>query len=94
MLALALIAELIYRSPVDWEDPANIDPRRYAFALGGKDGSPYPVNREVYDTVIDIVQAIVDAAKRDRGLTVYLRHLAKVVRQLNLPTDLVRPTPP
>ncbi len=76
MLALALIAELVYRNPVDWDDPANIDPRRYAFALGGKDGSPYPVNREVYDTVIDIIQAIVDAVKRDRGgLTVYLRHL-------------------
>ncbi|BDR93306.1 DUF763 domain-containing protein [Vulcanisaeta souniana] len=94
MLALALIAELIYRDPVDWEDPANIDPRRYAFALGGKDGSPYPVNKEVYDTVIDIVQAIVDRARRDSGLTIYLRHLAKVARQLNLPTDLVRPTPP
>ncbi len=94
MLALALIAELVYRDEVDWEDPANIDPRRYAFALGGKDGSPYPVNREVYDAVIDIIQAIVDRAKQDRGLTIYLRHLAKVAKQFNLPTDLVRPTPP
>ncbi len=94
MLALALIAELIYRSRVDWEDPANIDPRRYAFALGGKDGSPYPVNREVYDAVIDIIQAIVDRMRQDRGLTIYLKHLANVAKQLNLPTDLVRPTPP
>lgn len=94
MLALALIAELIYRDPVDWEDPANIDPRRYAFALGGKDGSPYPVDKGVYDAVIDIIQAVVDRARRDRGLMIYLRHMAKVARQLNLPTDLVRPTPP
>ncbi|WP_054857687.1 DUF763 domain-containing protein [Vulcanisaeta sp. JCM 16159] len=94
MLALALIAELVYRDRVDWEDPANVDPRRYTFALGGKDGSPYPVNREVYDAVIDVMQAIVDAAKRDRGLTMYLKHLAKVAKQWNLPTDLVRPTPP
>ena len=94
MLALALIAELVYRDRVDWEDPANIDPRRYAFALGGKDGSPYPVNREVYDAVIDVIQAIVDRARQDRGLTIYLRHLANVARQLNLPTDLVHPTPP
>ncbi|MDT7864020.1 MAG: DUF763 domain-containing protein [Vulcanisaeta sp.] len=94
MLALALIAELVYRDRVDWEDPANIDPRRYAFALGGKDGSPYPVNREVYDAVIDVIQAIVDRARQDRGLTIYLRHLANVAKQLNLPTDLVHPTPP
>ncbi|MDT7970761.1 MAG: DUF763 domain-containing protein [Vulcanisaeta sp.] len=94
MLALALIAELVYRDRVDWEDPANIDPRRYAFALGGKDGSPYPVNREVYDAVIDVIQAIVDRARQDRGLTIYLKHLANVAKQLNLPTDLVHPTPP
>jgi len=94
MLALTLIAELVYRDRVDWEDPANIDPRRYAFALGGKDGSPYPVNREVYDAVIDVIQAIVDRARQDRGLTIYLRHLANVAKQLNLPTDLVHPTPP
>ncbi len=94
MLALALIAELVYRDRVDWEDPANIDPRRYAFALGGKDGSPYPVNKEVYDAVIDVIQAIVDRARQDRGLTIYLRHLANVAKQLNLPTDLVHPTPP
>ncbi len=95
MLALALIAELVYRDRVDWEDPASIDPRRYTFALGGKDGSPYPVNREVYDAVIDVMQAIVDAARKDRGgLTMYLKHLAKVAKRWNLPTDLVRPTPP
>jgi len=94
MLALALIAELVYRDRVDWEDPASIDPRRYAFALGGKDGSPYPVNKEVYDAVIDVIQAIVDRARQDRGLTIYLKHLANVAKQLNLPTDLVHPTPP
>ncbi|KUO84141.1 MAG: hypothetical protein AT716_02805 [Vulcanisaeta sp. MG_3] len=94
MLALALIAELVYRDRVDWEDPASIDPRRYAFALGGKDGSPYPVNKEVYDAVIDVIQAIVDRVRQDRGLTIYLKHLANVAKQLNLPTDLVHPTPP
>jgi hypothetical protein len=52
------------------------------------------VNREVYDAVIDVIQAIVDRARQDRGLTIYLRHLANVARQLNLTTDLVHPTPP
>lgn len=92
MLALALIAQLIYEVPVDWNDPANIDPRRFAFALGGKDGSPYPINREVYDAVINILSRMVDNLKRDGGLRPYLRHLARVAKKLNLPTDLVRPT--
>ncbi|WP_069806712.1 DUF763 domain-containing protein [Vulcanisaeta thermophila] len=94
MLALALIAELVYRDRVDWEDPANVDPRRYAFALGGKDGSPYPVNREVYDAVIEVMQGLVDRISHDRELRVYMRHLAEAAKRLGLPLDLVRPTPP
>ncbi|MEM3326908.1 MAG: DUF763 domain-containing protein, partial [Thermoproteus sp.] len=35
--ALALVAELIYRSPADWADPANVDPFKFSFAVGGKD---------------------------------------------------------
>ncbi|MFP3193789.1 MAG: DUF763 domain-containing protein [Caldivirga sp.] len=92
MLALALIAQLIYEAPVDWNDPANLDPRRFTFALGGKDGSPYPINREVYDAVIDILSRLVDSIKRDGGLKPYLRHLARVAKRLNLPVDLVKPT--
>ncbi|MFP3207046.1 MAG: DUF763 domain-containing protein [Caldivirga sp.] len=92
MLALALIAQLIYEAPVDWNDPANLDPRRFTFALGGKDGSPYPINREVYDAVIDILSRLVDNVKRDGGLKPYLRHLARVAKKLNLPVDLVKPT--
>ena len=92
MLALALIAQLIYEAPVDWTDPVNLDPRRFAFALGGKDGSPYPISKEVYDAVIDLLSRIVDNINRDSGLKPYLRHIAKVAKKLNLPVDLVRPT--
>ncbi len=96
MLALALIAELIYSSPVDWEDPVTHDPRRYAFALGGKDGSPYPVDPKVYDDVLRILEAVVDYVRqsKDRGILKYLRHLAQVAKKLNLPIDKVLPTPP
>jgi hypothetical protein len=92
MLALALIAQLIYEAPVDWNDPANLDPRRFTFALGGKDGSPYPINKEIYDAVIDILSRLVDSIKRDGGLKPYLRHLARVAKRLNLPVELVKPT--
>ncbi len=94
MLALALIAEVIYTSEADWRDPVTHDPRRYAFALGGKDGSPYPVNREVYDAVIDILSVVCERLRSDRGISKYLRHLAEVSRRIALPLDMVRPTPP
>jgi hypothetical protein len=55
--ALSLVAELMYSQPVSWRDPA-----RFSFAHGGKDGHPYPVNREVYDEVIHHLGETVDRA--------------------------------
>ncbi len=49
--ALCLTAEVIYGTPVSFRDPA-----RFAFAHGGKDGHPYPVDREVYDTTIEMLR--------------------------------------
>ncbi len=49
--ALALTAELIYGVPFSWRDPA-----RFAFAHGGKDGYPYPVNREDYQKTIEFLK--------------------------------------
>lgn len=45
--ALALVAEVIYGAKPSYEDPA-----RYSFAHGGKDGTPYPVDRETYAQTI------------------------------------------
>jgi len=42
--ALALISELIYGASTSWTDPA-----KYSFAHGGKDGYPYPVDRDTFD---------------------------------------------
>lgn len=50
MRALALIAELIYKAPYDRTDPA-----KFCFALGGKDGVPYPIDLRTYDEVIDFL---------------------------------------
>jgi hypothetical protein len=46
--ALALVAEVIYGAKPSYEDPA-----RYSFAHGGKDATPYPVDRETYDQTIE-----------------------------------------
>lgn len=59
--ALALISDLIYGSQPSWKDPV-----KYSFTHGGKDGYPYPVNREVYDHSIQTLREVLDAAKLDR----------------------------
>ena len=56
--ALGLISGLIYDVPVSLRDPA-----RYSFAHGGKDGHPYPVDRETYDKSIEILHQALERAK-------------------------------
>ena len=48
--ALALVGEVIYGAKPSYEDPA-----RYSFAHGGKDATPYPVDRITYDQTITIL---------------------------------------
>jgi len=54
--ALALVAEVIYGAEPSYEDPA-----RYSFAHGGKDGIPYPVDRDTYDKTISMM---IEAVRR------------------------------
>ncbi|MGC9118958.1 MAG: DUF763 domain-containing protein [Thermoproteus sp.] len=93
--ALALVAELVYRSPADWTDPANVDPFKFSFAVGGKDGVPYPVDRKTYDELISLLEAMVDAARRsgDRGIYGYLSSLASKAAGWSPPQSFKRPTP-
>jgi len=56
--ALALISELLYGAAPSWRDPA-----RFSFAHGGKDGHPYPVNREVYDGSIEFLKEALNATQ-------------------------------
>jgi hypothetical protein len=59
--ALALTSELIYGTEASRKDPA-----RYSFAHGGKDGTPYPVDRAVYDKTIDVLRHALNGAKIER----------------------------
>lgn len=59
--ALALISDLIYGSRPSWEDPV-----KYSFTHGGKDGFPYPVDREVYDHSISTLQDALEQARLDK----------------------------
>ncbi len=55
--ALALMSEVIYGASPCFEDPA-----RFSFAVGGKEGHPYPVNKSVYDESILLIKHAIDRA--------------------------------
>lgn len=59
--ALALISDLVYGTGPSWEDPV-----KYSFTHGGKDGYPYPVNREVYDHSIHTLKDALEQAKLEK----------------------------
>jgi len=53
--ALSLVSEVIYGSNASYTDPA-----RYSFAHGGKDATPYPVDRRTYDQSIGMLKKAVE----------------------------------
>ena len=71
--ALSLLSELVYGVA-----PSVRDPARYSFAHGGKDGHPYPVDRETYDKSIDVLSRAVKKAKL--GLRGELEALSRLHR--------------
>ena len=56
--ALALISDLIYGQKPSWKDPV-----KYSFAVGGKDGVPYPVDRGAMDESTEIIRQGIQQAK-------------------------------
>jgi hypothetical protein len=75
--ALALISELIYGV-----EPSFRDPVKFSFAHGGKDGHPYPVDRENYDLSIEVLRQALLAAKIGRGEKLRaMRRLASLEHQ-------------
>ena len=60
--ALALVAEVTYGAPTSVKDPVS-----FSFAHGGKDGTPFPVDRKTYDSTIESLKRAVDDAQAGRG---------------------------
>lgn len=56
--SLSLVAEVIYGA-----HPSYTDPARYSFAHGGKDATPYPVDKKTYDTTIGFFNALIPKLK-------------------------------
>jgi len=75
--ALALVSEGIYGTPASTRDPA-----RFAFAHGGKDGTPFPVDRVTYDRTIDTLHRAMAQAHIDRSEKVdALKRLSRFAKQ-------------
>ncbi|MEW6189048.1 MAG: DUF763 domain-containing protein [Actinomycetota bacterium] len=72
--ALSLISELVYGVAPSFRDPV-----KYSFAHGGKDGHPYPVDRETYDKSIEILRVAVTHAKIGR------REKLEAIKRLSYP---------
>jgi len=56
--SLALVSEVVHGDSSRFDDPA-----RFAFAVGGKDGRPHPVDTESYDETIEILGDAVEKSK-------------------------------
>ena len=56
--ALAMASEVIHGDATRFEDPA-----RFAFAVGGKDGRPHPIDTKSFDETVSMLQDTVDKAK-------------------------------
>jgi len=56
--ALSLVSELVYGKPPSYRDPA-----RFSFAHGGKDGTPFPVDRRIYDKTVTVMKKAIQSSK-------------------------------
>lgn len=70
--ALSLVAEIIYGAKPSYEDPA-----RYSFAHGGKDETPFPVDRYTFDRTIEILEKGIQKSK------VSIREKTEAQKRLN-----------
>lgn len=78
--SLALIAEVIHGAPSRFSDPA-----RFSFAMGGKDGHPFPVPLKVYDESIAVLRRSLDSAKlADAEKSGGMSRLDRFVRSVEL----------
>jgi hypothetical protein len=43
------------------------DPARFSFAHGGKDGTPFPVDKPTYDKTIEVLNKAINRSAIDRS---------------------------
>lgn len=71
--ALSLVSEVIYGAKPSYKDPA-----RYSFSFGGKDGTPYTVDRTTYDKTLSVLENAV------RKSNLWLREKNNTLQRIEL----------
>jgi hypothetical protein len=76
--SLAFVASLIFDKELAYRDPV-----MFSYNLGGKDGIPFPVNRKTYDSVIESMDNIIDAANIEKAEKIgAMRRLSGAIRDV------------
>ena len=81
---LALLAEVVHGAQSRFSDPA-----RFSFALGGKDGHPFPVPLKTYDESLQVLRRALDATKL--GHTDKLRGFKRLDQLVRRVEQIVEP---
>ncbi len=82
--ALALVADVIYGYTPSFRDPVThpMDPFVYAYAHGGKDGIPFPVNIQTMRRTIEFLESAIENSELDAKLRRQaLKRLSQYVRK-------------
>ncbi|AIF69727.1 hypothetical protein PAP_06660 [Palaeococcus pacificus DY20341] len=84
--ALSLVLELVYDVHPSWKDPVTHppDPFKFTYAVGGKDGVPFPVERATYDELISFMETLVEKNKNEKVL---VRQVTKISRGWKFPKE-------
>ena len=89
--ALSLVLELVYDVHPSWKDPVTHppDPFKFAYAVGGKDKVPFPIERGTYDDLISFLEKLLEKGKEEREV---VKQVTKISEKWKLPEEEKRPT--
>lgn len=89
--ALSLVLELVYDVHPSWRDPVTHppDPFKFAYAVGGKDRVPFPVERSTYDELNSFLELLLEKGKNEREL---IKQVMKISKGWRFPEEEKRAT--
>lgn len=89
--ALSLVLELIYDVHPSWKDPVTHppDPFKFAYAVGGKDSVPFPVEKSTYDDLISFLEKLLEKGKEEREV---VKQVTKISKKWKFPMEEKRAT--
>ncbi len=89
--ALSLVLELVYDVHPSWRDPVTHppDPFKFAYAVGGKDRVPFPIDKPTYDELISFLEKLVEKNPQERQI---VKAVTKITKNWKPPEKDKKPT--